>query len=210
MIAHSEQLMARAHAPTRVRTRWAAETLVSFVLDALLHWIEDGDPDRDGEFLARVDASLPALVAAWASVGARPRGSVEREVAGHLGVRRVEVHLGFGRRAESPWLHRISTYPRTGISPPSARRRTMASQPTIGWPPARGSIENLRSSKCWRQSHGVAMRSRMKPFADAPSTKYGALPMRSSRHSIASPFVADRARASGAPTAAATCSTSAA
>jgi AcrR family transcriptional regulator len=73
MIAHSELLMARAHAPTRVRTRWAAETLVSFVLDALLHWIEDGDPDRDAEFVARVDASLPALVAAWASVGARGR-----------------------------------------------------------------------------------------------------------------------------------------
>jgi len=73
MIAYSELLMAEAHAPTRVRTRWAAETLVSFVLDALLHWIEDGEPDRDGEFLARVDASLPALVAAWASVGARPR-----------------------------------------------------------------------------------------------------------------------------------------
>jgi AcrR family transcriptional regulator len=75
MVAHSEVLMARAHAPMRVRTRWAAETLVSFVLDALLHWIEDGDPDRDEEFAARVDASLPALVAAWASVGARPRGS---------------------------------------------------------------------------------------------------------------------------------------
>jgi AcrR family transcriptional regulator len=73
MIAYSELLMAEAHAPTRVRTRWAAETLVSFVLDALLHWIEDGEPDRDGEFVARVDASLPALVSAWASVGARPR-----------------------------------------------------------------------------------------------------------------------------------------
>jgi AcrR family transcriptional regulator len=73
MIAYSELLMAEARAPTRVRTRWAAETLVSFVLDALLHWIEDGDPDRDGEFVARVDASLPALVTAWASVGARPR-----------------------------------------------------------------------------------------------------------------------------------------
>ena len=41
---------------------------MSFVFDALLHWIEDGDPDRDDEFLARVDASLPALVAAWAAV----------------------------------------------------------------------------------------------------------------------------------------------
>jgi AcrR family transcriptional regulator len=73
MIAHSERLMAQAHAPTRVRTRWAAETLVSFVLDALLHWIEDGDRERDDEFLARVDASLPALVTAWAEVGARTR-----------------------------------------------------------------------------------------------------------------------------------------
>jgi AcrR family transcriptional regulator len=73
MIAHSEQLMAQAHAPSRVRTRWAAETLVSFVIDALLHWIEDGDRERDDEFVARVDASLPALVGAWASVGARPR-----------------------------------------------------------------------------------------------------------------------------------------
>jgi len=63
----------RAPPPTRVRSRWAAETLVSFVLDALLHWVEDGDPDRDAEFVARVDASLPALVAAWASVGARGR-----------------------------------------------------------------------------------------------------------------------------------------
>jgi len=68
VIAYADELMAAAHAPTRVRGRWAAETLVSFVFDALLHWIEDGDPARDDEFLARVDASLPALVAAWAAV----------------------------------------------------------------------------------------------------------------------------------------------
>ena len=68
VITYSQQLMARAHAPARVRNRWAAETLVSFVFDALLHWLEDGDPARDAAFLARVDASLPALVAAWARV----------------------------------------------------------------------------------------------------------------------------------------------
>ena len=72
VIAYSDELMERAHAPARVRGRWAAETLVSFVFDALLHWIEDGDPARDDEFLARVDASLPALVAAWAAVPAQP------------------------------------------------------------------------------------------------------------------------------------------
>lgn len=73
VIAYAEQLMLDAHAPARVRTRWAAETLVSFVFEALLHWLEDGDPARDVEFLESVDASLPALVAAWAGVGARSR-----------------------------------------------------------------------------------------------------------------------------------------
>jgi AcrR family transcriptional regulator len=68
IIAYSEQLMRRAHAPARVRNRWAAETLVSFVFDALLHWLEDGDPALDPAFLERVDASLPALVTAWAGV----------------------------------------------------------------------------------------------------------------------------------------------
>jgi AcrR family transcriptional regulator len=71
VIAYADELMVAAHAPTRVRGRWASETLVSFVFDALLHWIEDGDPARDDEFLARVDASLPALVAAWAAVSPR-------------------------------------------------------------------------------------------------------------------------------------------
>lgn len=73
VIALAEDLMVEANAPARVRSRWAAETLVSFVLEALLNWVEDGDPARDDEFLARVDASLPALVVAWAAVGARPR-----------------------------------------------------------------------------------------------------------------------------------------
>ena len=72
VIAYADRLMRVAHAPARVHSRWAAETLVSFVFDALLHWLEDGDPSRDPEFLARVDASLPALVGAWAAV---PAGS---------------------------------------------------------------------------------------------------------------------------------------
>ena len=67
--AHAERTRA-----ARVRSRWAAETLVSFAFDAVLHWLEDGDPARDREFLARVDASLPALVAAWASVKGQSSG----------------------------------------------------------------------------------------------------------------------------------------
>ena len=68
VIRYVDRLMRVAHAPARVRTRWAAETLVSFVFEALLHWIEDGDPADDDAFIARIDASLPALVAAWAAV----------------------------------------------------------------------------------------------------------------------------------------------
>jgi AcrR family transcriptional regulator len=71
VIAHAEQLMRIARAPARVQTRWAAETLVSFVFDALLHWLEDGYPAQDQEFLARVDASLPALVTAWSQSSAK-------------------------------------------------------------------------------------------------------------------------------------------
>ena len=71
VIAYADALMQRAHAPDSVRGRWAAETLVSFVFEAVLHWIEDGDAARDDEFLARVDASMPALVAAWAAVPAQ-------------------------------------------------------------------------------------------------------------------------------------------
>ncbi len=52
----------------RLRERWAAETLVSYVFDALLHWLEEGSPGRDDEFLALMAASLPALVTAWAGV----------------------------------------------------------------------------------------------------------------------------------------------
>lgn len=48
---------------------WAAETLVSFVFDALLHWLEDGSPARDDEFLTLIGASLPALVSVWAAAG---------------------------------------------------------------------------------------------------------------------------------------------
>ena len=51
----------------RARERWAAETLVSFVFDALLHWLEEGSPGRDEEFLELMAASLPALVNVWSS-----------------------------------------------------------------------------------------------------------------------------------------------
>ena len=44
-----------------MRTRWAAETLVSFVLDALLHWIEDGDRELDDVLRAQTNQVLARM-----------------------------------------------------------------------------------------------------------------------------------------------------
>lgn len=49
---------------TRVR-RWAASTIVSYLVAAVLHWMEEGTPARDAEFAAMIGRSLPALVDAW-------------------------------------------------------------------------------------------------------------------------------------------------
>ena len=48
----------------RVR-RWAAATLVSYLVAGVLHWLEEGDPDDDGAFAELMGRSLPALVLAW-------------------------------------------------------------------------------------------------------------------------------------------------
>ena len=66
-VEFARTLLRTAGLSSRLRERWAAETLVSFVFDALLHWLEDGVPGRDDEFLELMAASLPALVTAWAT-----------------------------------------------------------------------------------------------------------------------------------------------
>lgn len=66
-VAFARALLAPTPLSGSARETWAAETLVSFVFDALLHWLEDGSPERDDEFLASMGASLPALVNAWAA-----------------------------------------------------------------------------------------------------------------------------------------------
>ena len=48
---------------------WAAETVVAYLVEAVLNWLAHGDPRRDEEFLALTTASLQALVRSWASAG---------------------------------------------------------------------------------------------------------------------------------------------
>jgi AcrR family transcriptional regulator len=49
---------------------WAAETIVAFLVEAVLAWLERGDPQRDEEFVALATASLEALVRTWATLPA--------------------------------------------------------------------------------------------------------------------------------------------
>jgi hypothetical protein len=51
---------------SKAERRWAAETMVTYVIGAVLHWLEEGAPAGDDAVVERVSASLPALVQAWA------------------------------------------------------------------------------------------------------------------------------------------------
>jgi AcrR family transcriptional regulator len=50
----------------REHRRWAARATVAYVVEAVLVWIEEGDPRLDDRFLAATDASLRAGVRSWA------------------------------------------------------------------------------------------------------------------------------------------------
>ena len=45
--------------------RWAAETIVSYLVAAVLHWLDRGDAAEDDAFVERVTRSLPAMIRAW-------------------------------------------------------------------------------------------------------------------------------------------------
>ncbi len=48
------------------RAGWAARATVAFVVDAVLAWVEDGDPGLDARFVAATDAAMRAGVRSWA------------------------------------------------------------------------------------------------------------------------------------------------
>jgi AcrR family transcriptional regulator len=66
IVAGVEQWLEVAPFASERRTRrWAAATLVSYVVAAVLHWLEEGAPAGDADFEARMSRSLPALVTSW-------------------------------------------------------------------------------------------------------------------------------------------------
>ena len=44
---------------------WGAETVVSYLVEAVLHWLEFGDPARDDDMVELTTNGLHALVRAW-------------------------------------------------------------------------------------------------------------------------------------------------
>jgi AcrR family transcriptional regulator len=51
----------------RTRERWAADVLVSYLVSAVLHWLDDGTPRRDDEFVDLTTTATVAMVSAWAA-----------------------------------------------------------------------------------------------------------------------------------------------
>jgi AcrR family transcriptional regulator len=49
--------------------QWAAETIVSYLVESVLHWLDHGDPARDDEFVERVTDGLHAMHQAWSHQG---------------------------------------------------------------------------------------------------------------------------------------------
>lgn len=62
----AEQLLEKVSFPTRRMRRWAAATVVSYLVGAILEWLDDGEPAGDDEVAALLSRSLVAMVAAWA------------------------------------------------------------------------------------------------------------------------------------------------
>ncbi len=53
--------------PDEVLRRWATRTVVGYLNDSVLAWLEVGDPGRDEEFVARATDAMSAMVTAWVS-----------------------------------------------------------------------------------------------------------------------------------------------
>lgn len=49
----------------RMIRRWAAESLVSHLYESVCLWLDDGDAQRDGEFLELVNEGMRAMVLRW-------------------------------------------------------------------------------------------------------------------------------------------------
>src|SRR3954452_6771590 len=71
-VEFTESLLAGIDLGGRRQRRWAAETLVTYVIGGVLHWLEEGRPDGDPEVVERITTSLPVIIGAWAMAPVAP------------------------------------------------------------------------------------------------------------------------------------------
>ena len=64
-VGAAETLLASAGWGAGRRRRWAAETIVSYLVASVLHWLSEGSADEDEAFVERVTRSLPAMIRSW-------------------------------------------------------------------------------------------------------------------------------------------------
>lgn len=64
----ARSVLARTSVPgDRRRRRWQAELIMSYLVDAVLHWLEEGSARGDEEMIELTTAGLVAMVQAWGS-----------------------------------------------------------------------------------------------------------------------------------------------
>lgn len=66
-VAFAEMVLAPVVIGNPQLVHWAADTMVSYLVGAVLHWLDDGDPSCDDDLAERLSRSLPALVRSWAA-----------------------------------------------------------------------------------------------------------------------------------------------
>lgn len=66
--------------------RWATRTVVGYLTDSVLAWLEVGDRGRDAEFVDQATDALHAMYLAWADPEAAPSPVAEGAGAGSAGV----------------------------------------------------------------------------------------------------------------------------
>ena len=66
-VALARTLLARAGIKgDRRLQKWQAELMMSFLVDAVLHWLEEGTPKRDQEMVEHTTRATIAIVRSWA------------------------------------------------------------------------------------------------------------------------------------------------
>ena len=64
-IAFVRSLLVNAGVPD-ARLTWASETLLSFAIAAVTHWVATEPVDRDDEFMTLIAQSVPPMIRVWA------------------------------------------------------------------------------------------------------------------------------------------------